>query len=41
MYKEYYETAETYVNSYPAAMAECVQALFGDLEFKGKEPVNL
>jgi len=41
MYKEYYETAETYVNSYSAAMPECVRALFGDLEFTGKAPVKL
>lgn len=41
LYKEYFETAETYVNSHISAMHECVEALFGDLEFLGKPAVKL
>ena len=40
LYREYFETAETFVNSQVIGMKECVEALYGEKEFKGKASVK-
>jgi hypothetical protein len=43
-YKEYFESADTYINAYyfdQATIKAAVAAIYGEIPFEGKSPVSI